>query len=265
MSRTNRDPDDYTACWYTDPDVARAACWRLVRVGLLRDGMSVLEPHVGGGAWLDGLYSIQHKLGWRFEVVAIDVDPGARGLASVRLFFEGGRAYRGNARDYMKVWERQGRRFDLVLGNPPFSVVVEKANGDETTQFVGHSHIKAAIAVADTVAMEVPLGIARTIDRRDWSTRYPAKMHWPICPRPPHGRVLEDGRISYKGGDNAHYDIRVWTQKALDVVEPVADEPLGVPNPWNLWYRDCPSPDMSAAVRNLEGDAPANFQHPQLR
>lgn len=104
----SKDPLDR---YYTPPGLAR------VLVGAVADlypgppPARVIEPSVGGGAWLPAIRSEWPAA----HILAVDLDPAATGLAS---------ADAGIAADLLSIpveVVREAGGIDLAIGNPPFS------------------------------------------------------------------------------------------------------------------------------------------------
>lgn len=141
-----------------DTDGALAAA--VVPLLGLQPGQTVLEPHVGGGAWVGPL------LAAGAEVHVADVDPEAQGLrapgvssAEVRDFLEPdlGPDYRGGF-------------YDWVVGNPPF------ADFDK--------HVVSAFRVARSVAFVCRITWLMSSSRAALLAQMPPRLVLALSPRP---------------------------------------------------------------------------------
>lgn len=126
----------------------------------IQPGQTVLEPHVGGGAWVGPL------LAAGAEVHVADLDPEAQGLrapgvasAEVRDFVES-----DLGPDY------DGRFFDWVVGNPPF------ADFDR--------HVVAAFAAARNVAFVCRITWLMSSSRQALLAQMPPRLVLALSPRP---------------------------------------------------------------------------------
>lgn len=111
-----RDPLDR----YYTPDHVADCFARWLRIPM---GLRIVEPSVGGGAWVRAV----RKHAQLCDITGYDVDPGARGLAEV---------------DHARPGDWLGGEpafFDLGIGNPPF--------GSEAVQ-----HVRVALCRAPVVA-----------------------------------------------------------------------------------------------------------------
>lgn len=123
--------------YYTPDDLARALA-NLV-VGDMDVRSLVLEPNVGGGAWVRALPCV-------FTVDGMDLDPQARGLAACS---------RSKAGDFLAE-DPPSDRYDLVIGNPPYRQAME--------------HIERAMTLAPRVAFLLRAGLTASKKRHPfWS------------------------------------------------------------------------------------------------
>jgi len=113
MSATGRGGEyEALARYYTPAPLARYL------TGLLpiwERPLRVLEPHVGGGAFLAAALAMEKRFNVYHRLYAMDLDPGAAGLAIARS--EGGWAGVG---DFLSL--RPPVSPDIVIGNPPYSI-----------------------------------------------------------------------------------------------------------------------------------------------
>lgn len=187
--------------WYTPVDMA-TVCWRwLLKTGLMKDRMPwcegaslrVLEPCVGGGAWLKGLEALvleQPGLVPRRAWTVCDVDPEAPGLREVVAETICGDVV---ARE---VW-RHG--FDMAISNPPNSRALEVIQA-----------CMAVVEVGGLVVMLMPSSWLAAQRRRAWLRQQPPLMvaHAPWRPgfEGPAAELQEtDG-----GSPTQDYSLYVW-------------------------------------------------------
>lgn len=186
MSSTTRQGDRLSR-YYTDPRVAAACVAALPEV---RPGWRILDPHAGGGAWLEAV--LEREPGAFCH--AHDLDPGAAAV-------QPGQRWRTTVGDFL---EEEGPRWsgiDLVVGNPPYSV-----DGVE----VATIHLRRALEVAPRVAWLLPLDLLgghRALPER-WRA-IPAAV-WPVYPRP-----------SFTGGktDSGEYGFMLFERGSGDTIE----------------------------------------------
>lgn len=175
---------DYT------PDEVAAAFVRWLRIPAVA---RVLEPSVGGGAWVRALRGAGRV------VIGADIDPGARGLAMVDIPLVGdfaGEMGQGNPSPLFAAGP-----FDLVLGNPPFGPAL--------------AHLRRALALAPVVAFVLrqtfiqptPKGVVRngvqvSEPRRDFLRANPpwAVWYWP-------DRIAFGGAA---GSDSVLHGLHIW-------------------------------------------------------
>ena len=142
---------------YTPDAVALAILQRLAE--RVPAGASILEPCVGGGAFIR---ACRRVLGPRY-VCGVDVDPDAPGRAGVDEFV---------VQSFGSVaW---APAFDLVVTNPPFG----KAVGQDTTLCI----LRTARAAAEVCAMLVPIDYL-TQSGFEADVAECAEV-WPVLPRP---------------------------------------------------------------------------------
>lgn len=116
-----------------------------------RSSLSVLEPSSGGGSFVSAL--AEHGI----TPATCDLDPGARRCAD---HFEG---------DFCTY--PSGRRFDLIIGNPPFSEALEHA--DKALELLAPSGLLALI-----------LPLAFGTHKADWWESHRPGRVLMVTPRP---------------------------------------------------------------------------------
>ncbi|NBV61810.1 MAG: class I SAM-dependent methyltransferase [Rhodobacteraceae bacterium] len=158
--------------YYTPDDLARACVGTLPCL----DGLTVLEPSAGGGAFIRALRA--HSS--RARLVALDIDSEALARAEIDV----------ETVDFLRWREGGFKRCDWVVGNPPFAEAQE--------------HVEAALRVARVgVAMLLRLAFLESAERLDFWTGPGAGLD--------EVRVLAH-RPSFTGGgtDSAAYGWFVW-------------------------------------------------------
>lgn len=175
---TGRDEHDR----YYTPQAIADTFTRWLRVPL---AASVLEPSVGGGAWIRALRAQRHV----GPITAVDVDPMATGLDIADAQIRG---------DFAEV--DPGTGFDLCLGNPPFGVAGQ--------------HLKVALRRANVVAWllrstfiepTTAMGAGR-FPRRDLLREHPpwAVWYWPTRVR------FEKTGTAMTGSDSVLHALHIW-------------------------------------------------------
>jgi hypothetical protein len=150
MSSTGRGGIRIPMDAYFTPDDLAAKLVGLLPIG---ETDSVLEPHVGGGAFLRALGGRQ-ILGL---TMACDVDSHAPGLHQATAFRIG---------DFLTCsWEA-----DWIVGNPPFT-------GFE-------AHLDKALTLAPNVAFLLRLAVMESTKRIESWTRWPLRKVWVLAERP---------------------------------------------------------------------------------
>lgn len=146
--------------YYTPDDLARA----LVGVLPIADFSTLLEMHVGGGAFIRALRCIMVET-YR---IGNDIDPNTPGLA---LCDE---SLVGDATDIVapERWD-----LDWVIGNPPYK-------GFE-------AHVDHALTLAPNVAFLLRLAATESSKRVECWKRWPLRKLWVLAERP---SFTSDGR-----------------------------------------------------------------------
>jgi hypothetical protein len=188
--------------WYTPQDMA-ALCWRwLLRSGLLVDKMPscagaslrVLEPCVGGGAWVHGLEAASPAaLGLRRFWTVCDVDSEALSVLDL-----GGLTYEAIYGDITGPKIR-AHSFDVAISNPPNSKALEV--------------IQACMAVVDhggVVAMLMPASWMAARRRREWLRLNPPRVVALAPWRPSFGGPAAEVQGTGDGSPTQEYALHVW-------------------------------------------------------
>jgi hypothetical protein len=165
---------------YYTPDPLAAA---LVTLLPIRPLSVVIEPSVGGGAWVRAVRA--HQPG--ATIVGVDLDPAARGLDLVDHAHVG--SWPDIADDVVRV--AVGSRPFWVVGNPPYSEALE--------------HVEAALPHADGVAFLLRLAFLEGVARfeRLWSHGHGTRLSdvYVLADRP---------SFTGSGTDATAYALFVW-------------------------------------------------------
>lgn len=148
--------------YYTPPTVAAA----LVDTLYLRPESIVLEPHVGGGAFVEALYDRSGAEALDLRIDAMDIDPEAAGLKLVNGAIVG---------DFLTV--DPPRRPDVVCGNCPYGP------GRGTAE----RHVRRALEVVKpggTVAFLLRMGFLESQERIPFWQEYPVRVVYVLSERP---------------------------------------------------------------------------------
>jgi hypothetical protein len=158
---------------YYTPQVIADTFVRWLQVPM---GADVLEPSVGGGAWLRALTAHGHDGG----TTAVDIDPDAAGLALADHRIVGDFA------------AHTGRGYDLCLGNPPFGATAGE-------------HLAVALGRAKVVAWLLRSSFTEQVQaRRDLLRAHPPWAVWMW----PH-RIKFGGA---KGSDSVLHGLHIWVR-----------------------------------------------------
>ena len=150
----------YDAYW--TPSKAAEACTRALadlwtELGIARPD-AILEPSVGGGAWVRAFRKVW---GTQPKVYGADLDPHAPGLADHRL----DQAWPGQ--DYLTWTDRPS--VSLTAGNPPYSDIQPWLDEPLT-----HSSWVAWLLRGTALGSK---------KRRDWYKAHPPRCVWVLSPR----------------------------------------------------------------------------------
>ena len=200
----------------------------------------VLEPSVGGGAWVQAVLEREGRERVFHRYLAVDVNPAAPGLALVSQ--EGGEGYVGDFLDRGLVL---GRRPTLVLGNPPFGDPQPeqqcpdcggagrralrrggsrpckkcKTTGRWTPKPVpvAQKHVERALEIVARgghVVLLLRLSMLAGQERLAFWRDHPARHVWVIADRPD---------FTGEGGDSADYGLFWWDlgYQGPTTIEPV--------------------------------------------
>lgn len=129
--------------FYSPPGLVRACLDRVASLVGERDGLVVLEPSAGDGAFVRGLAA--HPLGARArEIAAVELEP-AEAAACAAAIAAAGLPGRAEAGSFLPWASACPPRFDVAVGNPPYV----------RYQFVGPADKAAIAAVAARAGVEL--------------------------------------------------------------------------------------------------------------
>lgn len=147
---------------YYTPDALARAC---VSVLDIAPGSRVLEPHVGGGAFVRAVRTQQPTA----HVTGCDINPGALGLAACDVDIDG---------DFLGL----DGEYDFIVGNPPF-------RGFDL-------HLQHALTLAPRVAFLLRIAVMESKGRIGLWRELPLRKVWVLAERP---------SFTGKGTDSAAY------------------------------------------------------------
>lgn len=178
--------------FYTPINLALALCQMLDR-DLGGPAGWVLEPSVGAGAFVRAAKALWPSC----RVLGVDVDRNAPGLALCDETFVG---------DFLS-WN-PSRLFDVVVGNPPFSVQLERTIGKRNpckktvNHEVGEAHVRKCLELLNrggSCSLLLRAAFVHPEKRTDLLERVDIEAK--VSPRP----SFTDG-----GSDNSEYSIFQW-------------------------------------------------------
>lgn len=159
--------------YYTPDDVAR----RCLELHTWISG-EVLEPHVGGGAFVRALEPHRDA-----RLTVGDMDPNAPGLELAP------RSYVG---DFL---EHRGE-YDWVIGNPPYKVA--------------EAHVRHALHLADRVGFLLRLAFLESQRRRPFWNTHPPSGVWVLSRRPSFtGGSTDNSAYAWFVWERGEYDTRL--------------------------------------------------------
>jgi len=178
--------------WYTPPDLVSTVVDHVVTPEFVRARSSpgrslrVLDPACGDGRFLAAVEQRAQAAGFECELVGVDLDPAAAAAAGARCPDAHIVHADALAHDFA------GRRFDLVIGNPPFlSQMASATTRGGTSSRSGGPYADAAVeflALAGElvdpcggrVALVLPQSILAARDARRVRTSFDARarMFW---------------------------------------------------------------------------------------
>jgi hypothetical protein len=137
-----------------------------------------------------------------------DIDPEAQALKIVDS-----RIIHREVRDFLDP-KPLPKRPNWVVGNPPFTIFIEKGNR-RTAVSSAEDHVRHALSLSDNVAFLLRLNFLGGDERSDLWQAHPAKHVYVLSQRP---SFTTDGST-----DSCEYALFVWEtgwrgQTALDVI-----------------------------------------------
>lgn len=179
--------------YYTDHRVASA----VVNALPLEAGMRVLEPSAGGGAFLEAIYDRCAKEAKFVYLHACDVDPTAPSMIG------DGHLYRRHVGDFLAPLPEGWDDFDMVIGNPPYSVTPD---GAKRSVEVATDHVDRALQISKRhVVFVLRLGfLGWTRKRALWWQKHPPRAIMTLAPRP---------SFTGSGTDSAEYAAFWWDKR----------------------------------------------------
>jgi hypothetical protein len=195
------------AYWTPAPVALACARW-LWSKGLVNEPELILEPAVGGGAWVQAARSVWPGATLR----GLDLDPSAPGLEIVD---------QKAARDFLEVDPDELGHYDLILGNPPY------ASGQILPW------LDRSLQHADVVAYLLRETITGTATRLGWWLEHRPRFIAKVCPRPKW-----EGPGARDTSDFADTVLVVWTRGRFNRLtewdwidtSPTDDAPQGRPS-----------------------------------
>ncbi len=178
--------------WYTPPDLVSMVVDRVVTPEFVRDRsgsgrpLRVLDPACGDGRFLSAVAQRVTAAGGECELVGVDIDPAA--VRAARDAVTGADIVHADALTH----DFAGRRFDVVIGNPPFlSQMASATTRGGTSSRSGGPYADAAVEflalageVVDPdggrVALVLPQSILAARDAHRVRTSFDARaeMFW---------------------------------------------------------------------------------------
>ena len=182
MSATNRGSDYRDLADYSTPDDLAEVLVSLLDIG---PGEQVMEPHVGGGAFVRAILRKRTNKEFRLKVLGMDLNPLAEGLALCDEHVVG---------DFLTWNPAPAQRPDRILGNPPFG----------PGKGVAEAHVRHALDIvpgSGGVGFLLRLSFLASAERAPFWRSFPAFRIWVLSERP-----------SFTGGgtDATDYAFFLW-------------------------------------------------------
>ena len=181
------------ADYYTPDELARVLVAQLPLATTIRPEI-ILEPHVGGGAFLRAIVAARAGLERSTRLFACDLNPEAQGLREAGQ--EGAVTHAG---DFMR-WTPPAAP-TWIIGNPPFGVLQV---GKKRAAPIAHRHIQRAMDLVGPgghIAFLFRWGLFEGRDQF-WAKAMP-RVVWTLTPRPD---------FTGDGGDSTPYCFAWWTK-----------------------------------------------------
>lgn len=137
-----------TGAFYTPPELADFVVDRGLSLRNMSEGLSALDPSVGGGVFLDSIAQrFQKEPDISLELVGVDIEERAlTATEDVLSTYDQSRMTVNLAHEdfFRWRWSAMDADFDLIVGNPPWGLTSSEANGSPlyrelSLDFVHHS------------------------------------------------------------------------------------------------------------------------------
>jgi len=175
---------------------------------------------VGKGPFVRALRQVAREREWKFDIMVCDIDPNVPGMKYADQFKDVTAMPPCAFLEWAAEWE--GEPWDLVVGNPPFSVVEP---GKKRGPVVAHLHIQAARKIAKATCLVTRVGLLTTSDDRPFALEEPPNHRFDAYPRPSFtirgtdaceylGGLWDDrmDRVQIAGVDCATSEILQWKE-----------------------------------------------------
>ncbi len=169
--------------YWTPPEVALACCRAIAEVVPFAP-FAVLEPCVGGGAWVWA----SHQVWPRAVVDGMDIDPTSPGLTMVNA---------RNTGDFLTSTWPQQMAYNMVLGNPPYDGAVQ--------------WVEKSLRLAPVVGFLLRSTFLGSAKRHHWWKNHPPAYIWTL-----DGRPKWEGGNTHKSGDSCDTDLVLWIRGQTD-------------------------------------------------
>lgn len=192
--------------FYETPyEMARAVIEKLFTYGIIYKATNILDPGCGNGVWTDAFLSVldspipePHGLSYFPYFVGVDINEPERNKFLYSELIIG---------DYLE-YSPGLKKFDLIIGNPPFSLMEEFVR--KSISLVAEH---GTIALMGRLAF---LGSQKRAKSGGLFTEYPPHNVWVSSRRPSFFSVV-DGKHTT---DMMEYAIYIWRQGLLSIKTP---------------------------------------------
>lgn len=174
--------------------------------------LRILDVGAGAGVWASEVRRLIDVLGFPVHITAVELDadeaPHLRRHADEVIIDEW--------RVFAEQCEREGRRFDLVIGNPPFSQARAQPNPDHKTRGVSEYLVETSMPAT---LMRIAGAVLLYLTQQTWTktaSGYEVRRAYP-----PAFAVDVPGSVSHRtginpengkryGGDSIPYSASLW-------------------------------------------------------